>query len=338
MIIFTFGINEMGVARIRPEANGQPNFFVDGSCGVLGSVDLGGQAFVPLVLYGPQVEQPPARLPAKPTLLFNQIADADSHATALKRCQLLCDRLKDLPVLNHPAKVMKTRRDDIAERLRGIEGLRVPRVVRCAPRSVDDVFTKAAEAGLDFPFIFRTVGEHNGSGMELLTGPGDRDRLYRFALDGTDHYLVEFVDTADSNGVYHRQRIIWIDGEPVAKSVFFNEHWIVNSSGTGFMKQHPEYGTALGLVEDLEQRVIPAVRPVLDEILRRVGLDFFGMDCHVGDDGVITLFEANANMAALSDILLRHAPDTTERTQDIRRKVRAMIDRHSGYVPPRMDS
>ncbi|MFT5768122.1 MAG: hypothetical protein ACI9H8_000075, partial [Lysobacterales bacterium] len=37
----------------------------------------------------------------------------------------------------------------------------------------------------------------------------------------------------------------------------------------------------------------------LKEVAARIGLDFFGMDCHINEDGEILVFEANATMMIL---------------------------------------
>ena len=46
MIVFTFGINDQGVARVKPDPSGRPNFDPDGTCAAYGNVDLGGQPFM----------------------------------------------------------------------------------------------------------------------------------------------------------------------------------------------------------------------------------------------------------------------------------------------------
>jgi glutathione synthase/RimK-type ligase-like ATP-grasp enzyme len=300
-IIFTFGVSDQGTASVRPDADGRMNIHVDGNCDVLGMIDLGPVQAIPLLMYGPNAEQPLPDIPAKPSLVFNQISDADSHGTSLERCVELCQRLAGVPVVNHPEAVLQTGRDRVSELLQDVPGVRVPRTVRIQPRSPAEVIEAVEERGIGFPAIMRTVGDHNARSMVRMNGPGDADSLHPFRMDGRDFFLSEYIDTRNESGLYFKHRIAMIAGEPVVRHATFHEHWIVNSKCVPFMLEHKEFGNPVERGHEVQEQRIPKALPALREIAQRLGLDYFGMDCQVDEEGRVLVFEANANMNMLLD-------------------------------------
>ena len=153
-ILFTFGVNDRDTARIMPDSNGQPFFHVDGISRVMDRVDLEGVDVQMLLIYGPGAKQPLFNLSKRPSLIFNQISDADSHGTALRRCSELCRRV-GVPVINHPEAVMQTARDSVHEALRDIPGITSPKTVRFNPRSTAEVIEAVEKEGMGFPVLVR---------------------------------------------------------------------------------------------------------------------------------------------------------------------------------------
>jgi glutathione synthase/RimK-type ligase-like ATP-grasp enzyme len=64
----------------------------------------------------------------------------------------------------------------------------------------------------------------------------------------------------------------------------------------------------------------------IQEITKRLDLEFYGIDCSLDRDGKMLLFEANANM----NILTNDHPQMNERMDMIKGKIHAMLARHSG--------
>ena len=324
-IVFTFGVNDQGVAAVRPDANGQMRIHVDGSSNIIGMMDFGRITPIPFLLYGPNAEQPPFRIPGKPSLIFNQISDGDSHTVALKRCVELCRQVK-APVINAPEAILSSTRDQVAQRLREIPGVHAPKTVRSAPGSPAEVLAAIENSGLEYPVIMRTTGEHNAAGMVLLHGCEDLEKLHVFPFDGRDFYLSEYVDFSDHNGIFHKHRIVMVDGEPMPRHAFFNDHWMVNSSCIDFMRAHPEYGSPAENLDELERQRLPKALHALQEISRIMELDYFGIDCQIDADGQVLLFEANANM----NVMIDKIPEISGRIVAIKQKLRALIERRSG--------
>ena len=332
MIIFTFGVNDKGSADIKSDDRGQPKIHVDGSCNAIGNIDLGSRKSISLLIYGGNSRQPTFDSPQRPALIFNQISNPDTHKVSLQRCKELCQSLDGVPVINHPDAVQDSSRDAVYRKLRHIEGLRIPKTVRCVPESPQHVFNLIESEGFEFPVIFRTAGEHNSMNMVLIKGSHDLEKLNAFAFDGSDHYLIEFIDCADERGIYTKYRIMMVDGKPYSRHVLFGTDWLVNSDSYEYMKANPEAGKPLAMLDNFDANVLPRAESVLTEVANRMKLDFFGIDCHIDDDGQLLIFEANANMFALTDSV----PMLSPRAKIIQRQVREMIDRRSVSAPGEM--
>jgi hypothetical protein len=300
-ILFTTGINENGSARVRADANGNPRMHVDNTSGVYGRINPEGIPTAQILFFGPNEKQPSIHLPVKPLLIFNQISDADSHKTALERCRIFCQNLKGIPVINHPDAVARTTRDNVAELLQGIPGLTVPRVIRCNPRTPEEVFEAAESAGISLPIIFRSTGQHNAQNMELIKDKSELHKLHAFPLDGQDFYLCEFHDFKDENGIYFTQRIVMIDGKAHLRHALYLDHWKVNSDSKPYMSSHPEMGDPFENAVAIEKERLPKATKIFEEIARRLEMDYFGIDCSINENGEVLLFEANANMIILAE-------------------------------------
>jgi len=329
MIIFTFGVSDTGLASISPDKNGQPNIHVDGSCNALGNIDLGSQKAFPLMLYGANAKQPPFNTPEKPSLIFNQISNADTHRIALARCKKICTHFEGTPVINHPDAVLESTRDAVYRKLNDIDGLTIPKTVRCVPESPEHVFKLIESEGLELPVILRTAGEHNSMNMILIHGVQDLEKLLTIAFDGSDHYLIEFIDSADEHGIYTKYRILMVDGKPCCRHILFGPDWLVNSDSYEYMKAHHEMDELPEMMEKFETDLMPKANAALVEVGKRMKLDLFGIDCHVDDEGHLLIFEANANMFALSDTM----KSLSSRVQLIRGKIRQMMDQRSISAP-----
>jgi hypothetical protein len=79
-------------------------------------------------------------------------------------------------------------------------------------------------------------------------------------------------------------------------------------------------------LKHFEDEILPLISGTLAEIYRRVGLDFFGIDCHVAAEGTMTLFEANATMNTLHNEPSPNRWD--EPCARIRMRLEAALEKH----------
>jgi hypothetical protein len=319
------GVNDQNEVTLTPASSGLPLMKISGCVNILDRCGIDQKLIQQLVMFGDKVRQPAYPVPKDTVLVFNEISDPDSHRIALKRAMHLCQRA-NIPVINSPDAIEQTTRDNVSTLLQDIPDVIMPRTVRFQPRSPRDVFGFAAESGFEFPFIIRVAGTHRGKSMNLIRGNKDKSLLNAYAFNGDDYYLTEFNDYRNDLGIYHKQQIIFIDGEPLARDHVFENHWNVHVSSRVFMTANPEHGEEVELVRQLENKTLPRVRPALLEIARRIKLDYFGLDCHIFPDGKVLVFEANANM----DFLYCPIPALQPWLDQIRIHLRKMLSDRSG--------
>jgi len=300
-ILFTTGINDQCTVEVMGVSErGRFLYNLGGSTHVLPNLSLD-QGEVSTVLFlGEGIPQPTLEIPRNVTLVFNQITEPDTHRKALERCRVLCERLNGVPVINHPDAVLNNTRDRASELLQGIPDLKMPRTIRRQPASPEQA-VEIIDAELGWPALIREPGFHNALTTVRIDGPDEADKLHGFAFDGSDFYLTEFVDYSDEQGVYYTQRIVMIGGEPYLRHMFYGGHWLVNSDSREFMWSHPEIGDPVELTARLEAERLPRARAALEEVARRLGLEYFGIDCSIREDGHVLVFEANASMNILAD-------------------------------------
>ena len=323
--LFIRGINDSNTANMTPGRNGGVTFAYDGCCGIYWSMYSNSSSVEEVTLFGEQVEQQQIKLKSRPTLVFNEISDPDSHHGALKRCETLCEQLQ-CTVINHPSKILQTTRDNISRLLQDIPGLRMPLTVRLQPRSPEDIYSEIEKAGLDFPVIVRLAGSHGGESSILITGRNDIDKLHVYPFDGSDFYMTEFVDYANDDGHYHKYRIVVIDGVPMFRHLLVDRKWMVHASSIKFMEENnllKNDSTAVYKVFD--KQTMPMLRPVIDEITRRLQLEYYGIDCNIDGDGNILIFEVNANM----NILLNDYLPLEDNMKQIKQEILKLLDKYA---------
>ncbi|MEN8144988.1 MAG: hypothetical protein ABFS14_08555 [Gemmatimonadota bacterium] len=78
-------------------------------------------------------------------------------------------------------------------------------------------------AGLSFPVFLRGEADHDGNLTDLLRNPPDLEKALG---EQKDALAVEFVDTADSEGVYRKYSAFRVGDRIIPRHVFFSRHWM----------------------------------------------------------------------------------------------------------------
>ena len=324
-ILFINGINDRSMIGVTLDRESKLIQLIDGNCSIHRRLPLKQGIDYEFMLFGKGVRQNMVTFKIKPNLIFNQIADADTHRGALERCIELCSQV-DTPVMNRPEHVLQTTRDKVSKTHRGIPGVVMPRILRFRPRSPEEVLEFAVSQRILHPYIVRVAGEHQGKNMVRLDSPGDMPGLHVLPFDGREFYLTEFIDYQDDEGLYHKQRIIVIDGEPYLRHSLYSDEWMVHAKARSFMKQRESWEQDIVRFDRLRDEVLPLARPAIDEITKRLNLEYYGIDGHIRPDGTLVIFEANANMNVL------HSPNeaTRYRVEAIQQALYRMLEKYSG--------
>ena len=252
--------------------------------------------------------------------VVNHMGDADRYKVALRQAAAVIERL-GVPCLNHPMAVRRTTRDGIAVLLEGIAGVLVPRTVRIAPSCVED-FPRAVEReGFCYPVIARLTGTQTGRTQTLVESADAWSKVHGIAWRDREVYLTQYVECSDPDGLYRKQRVVFVGGRPMPNSVLTGTSWSVH--GAGRLPEHQPH--EVHWLTAFEAESLPYLRERLMEIARRVRLDFFGIDFALRPDGTMVIFEANAAMSMIALGVLERFPYLSPSRHAIRNELIALL-------------
>lgn len=161
--------------------------------------------------------------------------DDDTRRRAAELWQRLHDKGPDYRLLNHPTQTMRRYEllDTLAER-----GVNQHRAYRASDGTQPE----------RFPVFLRREDDHAGTQSELLNDQRQLDEalttLRRADHDLTGWLIVEFLDTADSDGIYRTYATFNLGGMLVPAHVLFSSFWVVKTVrlvDTHLLHQETEY-------------------------------------------------------------------------------------------------
>ena len=228
--------------------------------------------------------------------VFNSIGDADLCRDGLEAACALLERT-DWPVINDPRAVLKTGRAANVGRLRGLAHVIVPRMATVPRRLLagPEAQSIVAEAGFAFPFLIRPPGFHTGryfSRIENLAGLA----AAAAQVPGDDVWLIEQLDTRDSDGWFRKFRVMIIDRKIYPLHLAISRDWKVHYFRADMATSALNREKDAAFLADMPRVVGTRGMEALEKINAALDLDYCGIDFTVNADGDILLFEANATM------------------------------------------
>ncbi len=196
------------------------------------------------------------------------------------------------PVINRPEGIMRLSRDRTSRLLSSVNGLVVPATKRMGRGELAGV----AEG---FPFILRPLDSHAGQFLEKLeNAPDIQDYLSR--IGGDEFYLTKFVDYSSPDGLFRKYRIAMLDGRAFSCHMAISGEWMVSYRNAGMTESAEKRIEEEKFMAEFESDFAMRHEAALLEIHRRIGLDYFVIDC--GElDGKLLIFELD-NRAFVHDM------------------------------------
>lgn len=232
---------------------------------------------------------------------FLAIGESENARAVLERLDMLLASWHRPLINGNPRRIMALSRDGVSRMLADVPSVLAPPTVRISRALLESVslgrtVIRDLLAGADFPVVVRPTDTHAGKGMARI-GTAAELRVYLAAEPDTEmFFLSPFVDYAGADGLYRKQRIAFIEGEPFASHMAVSEHWMVHYLSAGMMRHAErrveEAAWMRGFDADFARRHAGALRAIAD----RVGLDYFAIDCAELSDGRLLLFEADVAM------------------------------------------
>jgi tetratricopeptide (TPR) repeat protein len=232
-------------------------------------------------------------------VVVNLISDADQAEAMLPAAARLAEKLSK-PVVNAPGKIQRTTRDAAADLLPGIPACRVPRIVRLKAGS--DVSARALTALLPFAFpaLARPAGTHGGDAFEKIESLDELARLLA-QRPNADHYVIEYVDYASSDGHFRKYRFMFVGEEILPYHLAIGNDWKVHHVLTDMAEQPWMRQEEAAFLANPVAVFKPSHYQALRVVRERFGLDYFGIDCGLDPDGNLVVFEVNASMLVHDD-------------------------------------
>ncbi len=237
-------------------------------------------------------------------LVFNAIGDADLCREGLEAACAVLARTQR-PVINHPRAVLKTGRAANAERLRGVRNVVVPRMATLPRRLLagPDAAAVAAENGFVFPFLLRAPGFHTGRHFIRVDSPHSLGAALT-QIPGDDVWLIEELDARDSEGLFHKYRVMIINRRLYPLHLAISRNWKVHYFRADMAHSAENRRKDAEFLDNMANVIGARAIAALERINATLGLDYGGIDFAVNAQGDVVLFEANATM-----VMIPLAPD-----------------------------
>ncbi|MFT8718586.1 hypothetical protein [Acetobacter sp.] len=196
-------------------------------------------------------------------------------------------RSSGAPVLNNAAQIIGLTRSGVPDLLKGIAKVIVP-----ACKEVCVPFENLPA----FPLLVRPVSSHAGHDLAKVD---DREAFNHYIQthdSQLDYYVTQFVNYMGVDGLYRKYRVVFIDGVPYPVHLAIHEDWAIwyyNAKMENFPERRAEEARFLA---DMKSYFPLSVMNGLSAIAERVGLEYFGLDFGVLQDGSLLLFEVETAM------------------------------------------
>ena len=205
------------------------------------------------------------------------------------------------PIMNNaPRHIMALSRDGVAETLKDEPSILAPAAARVLRGVVEQLASGQIEVASilganTYPVIVRPVGTHAGKGMEKISTRAELSAYLESQAEG-EFFITPFIDYSGTDGKFRKQRVAFINGRPYASHLAVSEHWMVHYLNAG-MTQHEDRRAeeALWMAHFDNDFAVRHARS-FDALHRRLGLDYFAIDCAELADGRLLVFEADVAM------------------------------------------
>ena len=233
-------------------------------------------------------------------VIVNTIGCPDLKRESLLTAARFVDRNPDIPIINHPRRVLDTCRDCNAYRLNVLDGVIFPKTECLWWDGVDNAsFEKELQGlGFTYPFIIRLTGTQTGQSVALINDTWALQSYLGLHKGGTSFYAIQYHDLRRPDGLFNKMRVFSIDGTYYPVANLINDFWQIHSGDRYNVMKDNEW------MQEEERRFLKNFEDYLGKdntkrlkkINEVVSLDFFGIDFTTTKEGELFIFELNPAM------------------------------------------
>ena len=232
-------------------------------------------------------------LRSRADVVVNLVSDVDCSRQALAQVSDLVTRLNK-PLVNDPAKVLITDRENVSRLLATTVNCRIPITRRYASEALLKL-VQSQSLEVSFPLIIRVAGTHGGDEMERLSDFQDLDTFVR-ARPASEFYVSEFVDYRSADGYFRKYRFIFVGDEILPYHLAIGDQWKVHHASTDMANHVWMHEEEERFLLHPEMTFGPDALQALRAIRSKLDLDYFGIDCALDKEGRVVVFEVNSSM------------------------------------------
>jgi hypothetical protein len=250
----------------------------------------------------PQVELP-ASLPDHDVAIVIA-SDSEECREALRKIEMMASRWPR-PLLNPPRLVGNLDRDKLHRLLEGIEGLEIPTTTGVTRQQLSEVSQSAAALGdiatdLAFPVIVRPRGSHAGAGLAKIDDAAAMAH-YLGERHEQNFFISRFVNYSGDDGLFRKCRIVFIDGQAYACHMAVADRWDIWYLNAGMSACASKRLEEESFMRTFDVGFARRHQTALTGLAKRIGLDYFTVDCAETKSGSLLIFEAD-NTAIVHDM------------------------------------
>lgn len=204
------------------------------------------------------------------------------------------------PVLNLPQRIAELNRDRLHRLLKSVPGLHMPTTARVSRSRLSGIGQEAAslreslEDGV-FPLIARPVDSHAGRGLAKLDEPSDIEQ-YLQQRPEPEFFISHYVDYSDADGLFRKYRVVVIDGRPYACHMAISDQWKIWYLNADMAASIAKRAEEERFMSNFDEAFAGRHAIALAEMTKRIGLEYFAIDCAETRAGELLLFEADNAM------------------------------------------
>jgi hypothetical protein len=275
-------------------------------------------------------------------LAFVAVGESDENQSLLRALEPVV-RTWPRPVLNAPERIAQLSREGSWELLRSAPGIAIPPTLRLARERLARLASEGAAIqgarDAQFPIIARPIGSHAGQGLTKLETPA-AVLAYLRAQPEPEFYVARFVDYRGADGLFRKYRIVLIDGRPYACHMGVSEHWMIHYLNAGMRESAGKRAEEARFMAEFDQDFARRHARALDALAKRVGLDYFGIDCGETPEGELLIFEADVAMIVHAmdppDLFPYKGPQMRKVFEAFRTMLERAAERSSPSIPARL--
>lgn len=260
----------------------------------------------------------------KPDAVLIAIAEDERLSAVLTQAEEVAEASR-APVFNGGNRIRRVARFLTQGLLTDIPGLMVPLCMKARTPFTDIP---------PFPVLIRPVQSHAGKGLQRLEDRAELEAYVAEAGPRETYYVTRFVDFSWSDGLFRKYRVVFVNGAPFPVHLAIHDDWAVWYYNAG-MEHHPERRAEEARFMQNMSGYFPArTMEALSAIPKAVGLDYFGLDFGVLEDGTLVVFEIETGMIVHDQDPPEIYPYKSPCIARIREAFEAMVEKRIAALRP----